>query len=1388
MGATCLAWALLAAVPEPAIWSDRPNAVVFPAQDAKFVRFLIHASSSNEPCVDELEVYGPDGNKNLALAEHGAQATASSCLPGYPQHAIEHLNDGLYGNQHSWIAAGTGTEWAQIELPGVTKVSKVVFSRDREREYADRVPIQFEIQLSLDGTRWSTVKEISAAAAPVAVRKRSGGFSGLVPSPPPPPQIAADGRVISGAGTAEIKVPRQDGLGFANLALGPAARPEASSLLPGYPIHQIAHLNDGLAGNRYSWISRAEPSWAQIDLGDVYWVYCVAFGSDSSRQYQDRAATRFSILAARRYNADSGAATWKPVYRHSDGSPVHVRREFQFPPVEARWIRVAIEAAHSGQVRIDELEIYGQKEPIPEEKIGVLLARSLPAVRSQQDVSETLQYAFLGEEHAWLKTYGRADLSPRLVPYNGRVKEYPRHAGEDRLPLPPLGEAPNLDGRLDDRCWTAASRGTVRVAWPYDFDRGPVASFSVAAGWHGEHLYLAILADRLLSSHVAVISQADGRGCGVVALTSQGLVFNTYEPEGPDGATLKDSAPIQGAFDRSLRAFEFRLPLAAFPDWRAQGVRVGLGMGGKHTPREGRAVHFHFSPLWVAELGPCVDRTFQVCLGAASGAPALCVKGNLSELADGLTLQPGQSKVLSVPAQRGPIGPQYTLEIEDPSGERYLLHLFRYDPLERTLALMEQMIDRLGAKGLDLSAERAQLAELRRRQAALSAEPPDLEAERRVFFEARLAKRRLFLREPDLAPIEKILFVKRHAYEPSHNYSALLDAPWRPGGGIYLLEIPRREGRFEPGESRVRELFGSGSGLARDPVPNFDLSRIYFAYRASESDYFHLMSMGPDGRDVKQLTGGPFHDFFPCPLPDGGLAFISTRCKSRYLCWRPQAFVLFRMDADGSRIWPLSYANLSEWNPSVTRDGRIIWTRSEYIDKGADFSHTLWTIRPDGTQPELVFGNTIIQPNGYTSGREVPGTSEVCCTLISHFGDLNGPIALVDPARGRFNPKAITSLTPEVPWPGMWPEEECFRDPYPIARDYFLCSHAPRRQFGLYVIDRFGNRELLYQDLEIGSMAPAPLRAVVPPPVLAPLPRRKDTPEPAWGQLVLADVYRGIEHAVPRGTIKYLRVVEEVRAGLEQLPNGHYRKDHEPFMHFYASPVDVVSGPYGWPSYVAKAPWGLAPVESDGSAHFYAPAGKTLYFQALDKDLNEVQRMRSVVQVQPGETRSCIGCHEDRRHAPPARGGIALRRPPSRLEPPPWGAGPLAYERVVQPVWDRRCVQCHNAHDKHKIDLTAALDPHRVPASYRTLIQQGWVHVLDCGWNSGGNEKRQPYTFGTFQSRLWKVLDAGHYGAELTRDEMHAVKCWIDMNCPLWPDYIERSLRPGPQQTVTRKG
>ena len=331
-----------------------------------------------------------------------------------------------------------------------------------------------------------------------------------------------------------------------------------------------------------------------------------------------------------------------------------------------------------------------------------------------------------------------------------------------------------------------------------------------------------------------------------------------------------------------------------------------------------------------------------------------------------------------------------------PGGKPYWGRVARLGPLERVLVLFEEMIERLDAQGLDVSAERKQAAELRRK----AKEKPDSDA---LYLEARRAKRALFLRDPALAPIERILFTKRHPFLESHNYSEHLDGILEPGGGVCVLNIPRdKQGRFCPHAATIEQLFDASEGIAREAEADYDARKVYFAYRPDKPEvegwasYWHMYSMNADGSDLKELTQGPYHDFDACCLPDGGVAFITTRCAARFLCWRPQAYVLYRMDADGSNIRRLSHANLSEWKPSVMKNGRILWTRSEYLDKGADFGHTLWAIRPDGTHPELIFGNNT--PNCYSQAHEVPGTNEIVCTLMSH-GDHKGPTALDRPRK-----------------------------------------------------------------------------------------------------------------------------------------------------------------------------------------------------------------------------------------------------------------------------------------------------------------------------------------------------------------------------------------------------
>jgi hypothetical protein len=120
------------------------NAEVFEAVEAKVVRFTIMASSGGEPCIDELEVWA--GDRNVALATAGARVMASGSLAGYEIHKLEHLNDGRPGNDRSWISNEDGRGWVQVEFPRVERIDRLVWGRDRNGRFADRVATTYRIE------------------------------------------------------------------------------------------------------------------------------------------------------------------------------------------------------------------------------------------------------------------------------------------------------------------------------------------------------------------------------------------------------------------------------------------------------------------------------------------------------------------------------------------------------------------------------------------------------------------------------------------------------------------------------------------------------------------------------------------------------------------------------------------------------------------------------------------------------------------------------------------------------------------------------------------------------------------------------------------------------------------------------------------------------------------------------------------------------------------------------------------------------------------------------------------------------------------------------------------------------------------------------------------
>ena len=211
----------------------------------------------------------------------------------------------------------------------------------------------------------------------------------------------------------------------------------------------------------------------------------------------------------------------------------------------------------------------------------------------------------------------------------------------------------------------------------------------------------------------------------------------------------------------------------------------------------------------------------------------------------------------------------------------------------------------------------------------------------------------------------------------------------------------------------------------------------------------------------------------------------------------------------------------------------------------------------------------------------------------------------------------------------------------------------------------------------------------------------------------------------------------------------------------------------------ARAVLGTVPVEADGSVFCEAPVGKLIYFQALDETGMAVQSMRSGTYVHPGEQLTCLGCHESKHIAsrPPfeaARTPLALRRAPSPIEPEPEGSNPYSYARLVQPVLDRHCVECHVKEDA--LDLRGIIEGDYGWTRSYTNLARDYGFYFDAGKGSvrskdHGGSRTVAGRFGARASALLPFLGEEHYGTKLSGEEFHRIALWLDCNSEFYGAY-----------------
>jgi formylglycine-generating enzyme required for sulfatase activity len=656
--------------------------------------------------------------------------------------------------------------------------------------------------------------------------------------------------------------------------------------------------------------------------------------------------------------------------------------------------------------------------------------------------------------------------------------------------------------------------------------------------------------------------------------------------------------------------------------------------------------------------------------------------------------------------------------------------------------------------------------------------------------EFQTLRREALLANP-LVDFDRLLLVKRKSDRlglpqnwqgncalPRNGYDNEIDvlSPVAPGGKLTTL--------FRPQEP----VFVGDVDL------HFDADKMLFSMPAPsiQQGRWQVWEIKADGSGLRQVTDDQLEvdNYDACYLPNGRILFDSTRCFQGVPCVGGGNTVanLCLLDPATGKVRQLCFDQDHDWCPTVMNDGRVLYSRWEYSDSPHYFTRLLFQMNPDGTGQSIYYGTNSLWPNSIFYARPIPNhPTKVVAVISGHHGvPRMGELLIFDPAKGRHKADGVVQRIPGYgvqvqPVVGdqivkdSWPK---FLHPYPLSEKYFLvsCKPAADAPWGICLVDVFDNLLPILQTPGYAMLEPLPLRKTPRPPVI---PDRVD-PSRQDAVVYLSDVYagKGLE-GVPQGTVKKLRIYEP----------------------HYAYP-----GMGGHIQIGIDGPWdvhrihGTVPVEADGSASFRVPANTPLAVQPLDADGRALQVMRSWFTAMPGETVSCVGCHESQNSSPPRKPPLAMLRPPSEITCWYGPARGFSFRREVQPVLDKYCVGCHDgSHERPNLTLD------RRSLADNSLPAKGELPRPGEKANAKGKAKAKTAQLGNFTpsycelhpyvrrpgpesdyvlqrplewhastSELVQMLEKGHHNVKLDAEAWDRLVTWIDLNVPdhgTWTEY-----------------
>ncbi|MBI2300736.1 MAG: PD40 domain-containing protein, partial [Armatimonadetes bacterium] len=431
---------------------------------------------------------------------------------------------------------------------------------------------------------------------------------------------------------------------------------------------------------------------------------------------------------------------------------------------------------------------------------------------------------------------------------------------------------------------------------------------------------------------------------------------------------------------------------------------------------------------------------------------------------------------------------------------------------------------------------------------------------------------------------------------------------------------------FRPG-GRCTVLCDARGGVLGSPSVSFDGRTVWFALAPEGDAFFHLYAVGLDGTGLRQLTSGPFHDFDPVELPDGRLAFSSTRCGTAEEYHGVPAFSLFTCRADGAGIERLTSHIVGDREPRVAADGSLVFVRCDNFLERAKVETHIHRVRADGTGGTILLG-----PDRPSIGLDRRTGAEVSQAWLRSFG-AGVPAPLPD---GRVAAVTEQGLMVPAGQRGTRLADWLPYDQAPLPDGRLLCTD--RDNWRLCVLDPAtgGVREAL--DLEAlglppldnagesGLIADAIHSAVsAAPQTRPPLRPAALRPTAQTGFLYCQNALLTRHAAADMARVKGIRI-------LEGRP-------------FTLSPTKSIYMHIG----TEARELGTLPLAADGSFYAEVPADRPLALQAVDGEGRAVISELSWIYVRPGERRACVGCHARSADTPPTATVRAVSAPALRL-------------------------------------------------------------------------------------------------------------------------------------------